>query len=645
MNFVWVDWLIIIFVVGTMIGGVLISKTYMRSVADFLSAGRSAGRYLVSVAEGIAALGAITVIANFEMNYAAGFPLTWWAFTMAVFILIITVSGWVIYRFRETRALTMAQFFEMRYSRKFRIFAGILAFVAGILNFGIFPSVGARFFIYFGGLPETFPVFGIDVSMYAFIMIVLLSIAIFFVFAGGQVAVIITDFIQGIFVNVIFVIIVLYFLSLISYDQLFEALLTAPADASKLNPYKTSQAQDFNLWYFIIGLIGVFYNKLSWQGTQGYNSSARTAHEAKMGQVLSNWRNIPQLMFLLIIPICAYVVMYHQDFMAQAQAVNGVLNTVDSNAVQNQLRVPLVLTHFLPPGLMGAFAAVMIAAFISTHDTYLHSWGSIFIQDVLMPIRKKPLKPEQHIKILRIAILSVAVFIFLFSLFFRQTQYINMFWAITAALFVGGSGAVIIGGLYWKRGTTAGAWSAMLVGAGISVTGIIIHQLREGFFINGQWFWFLSMVGSLVTYVIVSLLGGKRDFNLDKLLNRGKYEIKDEHAIVDAEPVKGWRVIGITNEFTRGDKLIYVVTYTWVLSWVIVFIAGTIYYFTAGMDDRAWMDFWYAYIWIQLIASAGITIWFLIGGFIDIRKMLARLSTMERDERDDGSVQHKDFRE
>ena len=57
---------------------------------------------------------------------------------------------------------------------------------------------------------------------------------------------------------------------------------------------------------------------------------------------------------------------------------------------------------------MGAFAAVMLAAFISTHDTYLHSWASIFIQDVVMPLRKKPFSSKQHISVLRWAIIGVA---------------------------------------------------------------------------------------------------------------------------------------------------------------------------------------------------------------------------------------------
>ena len=58
MNMTPLDWSILAAVLAVMVLGVLLSRSYMRSVADFLAAGRTAGRYAVSVATGIAGLGA-----------------------------------------------------------------------------------------------------------------------------------------------------------------------------------------------------------------------------------------------------------------------------------------------------------------------------------------------------------------------------------------------------------------------------------------------------------------------------------------------------------------------------------------------------------------------------------------------------------
>ena len=639
MNLTWIDWSIVAIVLAFMFGGVYISKKLMQSVADFLAAGRTAGRYLVSVGQWIAGLGAITIIANFEMNYVAGFAMSWWGLSMAIVVLILTVSGWVVYRFRQTRALTMAQFFEIRYSRNFRIFAGIIAFVSGIINFGIFPSVGARFFIYFCGLPESFPLLGVEISTFVFLMIILLTTSLFFVFAGGQIAVIITDFIQGVFVNFVFVLVIIFVLKMFSFNQIFEALQTASTDASLINPFKTSAAKDFNIWYHLIGVFGAIYVVLSWQGTQGYNSSAKSAHEAKMGSVLSNWRGVPMVLLLLVVPICAYVVLHHPDFLKQANAVNATLQGIDGDAVRSQLTVPLVLTKIFPAGLMGAFAAVMLAAFVSTHDTYLHSWGSIFIQDVILPLRKKSFTPKQHLKVLRWSIIGVAVFIFWFSLLFKQSQYILMFFAITGAIYAGGSGAVIIGGLYWKRGTTTAAWAAMITGSSIAVGGIIIHQFNKNFFINGQVFWFIAMAAAIVVYVLVSLLKPeKKVTEMAELLHRGKYVIQDEYKVIDAQPSRGLKMLGMGKEFTRGDKLIYILTYLWIISWTLVFIIGTIYSLIHPLSDISWMKFWYVYLGINLMIAIIVVFWFTIGGFIDIKSMISRLRSMKRDDKDDGFV-------
>ena len=644
MNLTLLDWGIVVIVFAFIVVVVISSKKLMRSVSDFLAAGRTGGRYLISLSQGTAALGAITIVGMFEMNFIAGFNLRWWEMVMAVVLVSISVSGWVLYRFRQTRALTMAQFFEVRYSRGFRIFAGGLAFFAGLINFGIFPAVSARFLIYFCGLPPSFDVFGISVSTFALTMVVILWIPLYFVFSGGQIAVMITDFLQGIFTNVVFIVIVVVLMLKVDWAHIFAAVGGAPADASLINPFKTGSTKDYNFWYFLIGMVGVIYGKLSWQGTQAYNASAKSAHEAKMGDVLMNWRNIPQWgLFLVFVPVVAYTFLHHPDYAGASAGIRPVLDGLASDALRSQLTVPLALTKLLPVGLMGAFAAVMLAASIACHETYLHSWGSIFIQDVVMPIRKRPFAPEQHLQYLKAAILGVAVFIFFFSLLFQQSEYIFLFFAVTGAIFAGGSGAVIIGGLYWKSGTTAAAWSAMITGSVVAVGGIVIQQIDKDFFINGQMFWGLAMALSSVVYVLVSLATGrgKQAFDMDRMLHRGRYLIREEYKVVDETPVKGWKVLGMGREFTKFDKVIYIATYVWTFSWVVVFIVGTIMNVTGSVGDTAWMSFWKIYVWIYLATSVVVIVWFSTGGLINLRHMIKTLKTMTRDHADDGFV-HKD---
>ena len=688
MNLSFIDWLIVLAALGGMIYSVSMTKGLMKSVTDFLSAGRTAGRYVISVSSGVAGLGAISIVMFLEMGFVAGFSLSWWGLSQGIIILAITMSGWVIYRFRSTRCLTLAQFFEKRYSRNFRIFAGIVAFFAGIINFGIFPAVGAQFFINYCGLPDSF----MGIPVYPLVMILLLGVALYFVYTGGQIAVIIADFFQGVFVTFVLFGIALYLFFTIGWDQVSESLEQTPItlareqiadlraddsfqglsdaeqnkkifeinenyeNSSRINPFKTSHVEDFNFWYFLIGIIGVMYGTLGWQGSQGYNSSAKSAHEAKMGSVLAGFRGLPQGLFMFIVPVLIYVLMTHPDYQSVADSVTSSLDNLSTDTLRSQMRAPFVLSEILPVGLLGAFAALMLAAFISTHDPYLHSWGSIFIQDVIMPFRDKPFDKETHLKVLRYSIFGVAVFIFLFSLLFSQSQKIALYFALTAAIFSGGCGAVIIGGLYWERGTTVAAWTAMIIGAVIGVGGILVKQVSSAWLadpssltiiksvilflqnINGQEYWGIGMASSSLSYLIVSLAGDNNSINMDKLLNRGKYSIQGEVKVVNKEPEMGWKIFGMGKEFTKTDKLIYIINYVWTGMWTLVFIIGTVYNISNPVSNSSWMVYWKYYIYIHMTLSVIIIVWFTVGGFSDLKHMIKILQSENRDHEDDGWV-------
>jgi len=162
------------------------------------------------------------------------------------------------------------------------------------------------------------------------------------------------------------------------------------------------------------------------------------------------------------------------------------------------------------------------------------------------------------------------------------------------------------------------------------------NALRWLYHINGQQYWAVAMGASTLLYVLVSLLGKRRVFDLDKLLHRGKYDVAHETTVVNEAPSRGLRILGMGREFTRADRILYIATYAQTAFWIIIFIVGTIYNLNHDVPDEAWARFWRFYFFVQIIVSIVVIFWFSIGGFRDISAMLGRLRVMKRDESDDG---------
>ena len=91
-------------------------------------------------------------------------------------------------------------------------------------------------------------------------------------------------------------------------------------------------------------------------------------------------------------------------------------------------------------------------------------------------------------------------------------------------------------------------------------------------------------------------------------------------------------------EFTKFDKFIYILNYVWTFGWTIVFIIGTVYNLSNDVSDSTWMNFWWTYLMIHIVMAVLSMIWFTIGGFIDLKKMMYRLRHTERDITDDGFI-------
>jgi len=658
----WIDWLVVLIPMAIITAIGIKTQRYIQGVSDFLAAGRSANRYLLSVSEGMAGLGLISVVAIFEKIYQSGFAIGWWEGLLVATNLFLSLTGFVVYRYRETRAMTMAQFFELRYSKAFRIYAGVLASISGIINYALFPAVGGRFFVYYCGFPETVRVFGMEFQTFGLVMAAFLSLALLLVSVGGQLTVMVTDCVQGLFGYAMYTVIILALLSIFSWSQISHALMSVPEDKSLLHPFRQSGIEDFNIWYVLINVFGWIYSYMAWQGSQGFNCSAANPHEAKMGKVLGQWRAFSVMVMVTLLAVCAYTYLNHPDFQHGAEVVRARLSTIENPQIQTQMRVSLALAYILPIGVKGIFCAVMLFLLVTTDVSYLHSWGTIVVQDVVLPFRKKPFSPKQQLRYLRLSITGVAVFAFFFSLYYSQTQYILMFFALTGTIYLGGSGAVILGGLYWKKGTTPAAWGAMTVGGVLGVGGLVLQQVWKDlvptllrwfpdssclanhptrFPINGQWLWLIAMLVSIATYIVVSLLTCRQDFNMNRMLHRGRYRRPDEAALPEVEkpPRSVKALLGIDEHFTRGDKVLAYAVFAWGMFWLAVFVIATVWNLIRPWPDGWWASYWYvAGLIVPIVMGIVTSVWFTIGGLRDLRRLFRRLRTLERNILDDGRV-------
>ncbi len=619
------------------------ANQYIKSVADFMTGGRAAGRYLLAIAGNEMQAGAVVFVASFEVISQSGYTFTWWSWIYVPATILVSITGFVIYRFRETRAMTLGQFFEIRYSKSFRLFAGFLGFFAGILNFGIIPAIGARCMVYFMGLPATLTIFSATIPTYILVMAFFMATTLTVALSGGVITVMLTNCIEGVLSQIIYIVVIISLLTIFSTTQINTVLESRPPGHSFLNPLDSLATKDFNIWYVLMGIFGFVYGTMAWQNASAYNSAAFSPHESRMGSILGRWRDMGKAAVVTLLGICAVTFLHHPDFAAQAAVVNAMIGQIADPNVQEQMQSPIAIAHFLPVGVRGLLCAALLMGIFGGDATHLHSWGGIFIQDVLVPLRNKPFGPQEHIRALRLSILGVALFAFIFGINFRQTQYINMWWNVTTAVFVAGAGSAIIGGLYWKKGTTAGAWSAVIVGSMLSLLGITANEIYSDFLLNGAQIGFFSTLCAIVVYVVVSLLTCKSDFNLEKMLHRGQYAtikpLLHEPAIAPHRFTWWEKMVGIDENFTAGDKWIAGSILGWSFFWFIFLIVGSVWNLVHPWPIAVWAGFWNINgIGIPVFFALLIGIWFTWGGLKDIRALFRRLRAEEINHLDDGTV-------
>ena len=124
----------------------------------------------------------------------------------------------------------------------------------------------------------------------------------------------------------------------------------------------------------------------------------------------------------------------------------------------------MFLGRLIPTVLLGIITAAMIAAFMSTHDSYFLCWSSVITQDVVAPLRKNGLTEAGRIRLTRFVVVLIGGYVLYWGLFYEGNDDIWDYMAVSGAIYFNGAIGVLVGGIYWKRASTAGAMAALVAG-------------------------------------------------------------------------------------------------------------------------------------------------------------------------------------
>jgi len=162
-------------------------------------------------------------------------------------------------------------------------------------------------------------------------------------------------------------------------------------------------------------------------------------------------------------------------------------------------------TNFFPPLLAGIVMAGILAATISSSDSYLLIAASAFSKNIYHGILKKDASDKQVLRMSRITLLVIAIVAMVIAIDENSVIFdvVAFAWAGFGATF----GPLMLFSLFWKRTTRVGAIAGMLVGGSmVFIWKYLIAPLGGVFAIYEL---FPAFVCSCIAIVVVSLLTPK----------------------------------------------------------------------------------------------------------------------------------------
>jgi len=452
-NFSLLDWFIVVgYLLAVVAFGVYIRR-YIKNVTDFIVAGRGLKTFLAIATMIGTELGLVTVMYSAQKGFTGGFAAFHIALAAAIVTLVVGLTGFIVVPLRRMNVMTIPEFYEKRFGRGVRILGGIILAFSGILNMGMFLKAGSIFVMGITGLTS-------DVHL-KIIMSVLLCMVLLYTTLGGMVSVVVLDYIQFVVLSLGLLTTSLLSIRYLGWDNIINTVSQLKGEAG-FNPFNESGfGVSYVVWMFFLGLVSCAV----WQTSVIRACSAENTRTVKR---IYTWASIGFLIRFLLpyfFGISAFV------YIAQHESLRNIFLPEGGQADPQVtlMAMPVFLSQLLPAGLIGIVSAGMLAAFMSTHDSYLLCWSSVLTQDVVAPWFKAGLSSKARLLLARIFILSIGAFILIWGLWYDLGQDLWDYMAVTGAIYFTGAISLLVFGLYWKKASKTGAYLALICGFGAAL--------------------------------------------------------------------------------------------------------------------------------------------------------------------------------
>jgi SSS family solute:Na+ symporter len=201
-----------------------------------------------------------------------------------------------------------------------------------------------------------------------------------------------------------------------------------------------------------------------------------------------------------------------------------------------------MVTNYLPVGMKGLIVAVLIAALVSTVDSGLNSFSTVFTLDIYVKKYGPDATQQEIVWVGRIVMVSVAIVAILIALSMEGVGK-NMFELLQGIIsFIAPPmGAVFLIGVLWRRATATAALATLYIGSAVSL-GIGLYHFKhwpsETYWPNHLLLAFYIFAGIGAFMVAVSLLTQKSPEEEDMPT------LKETYAEMDESPKLIWWLWG-----------------------------------------------------------------------------------------------------